>query len=88
MSAVKEALPIDNLKFKYDNDHDVLHLFFGEPRVSYADEIVPGVVIRYADEDDSITGAIIMDYRSRNKKDLKMIFPININFKLISNKIH
>jgi hypothetical protein len=86
--SVAQAYHTDNLKFKYDDEHDVLHLFFGESKVSSVDELAPGIFVRFADDDDSITGAIIMDYRARNKKQLQNIIPVNVNFNSIDRILH
>jgi hypothetical protein len=86
--SVVPAYQMNNLTFKYDNEHDVLHLFIGESKVSYADELEPGVFVRFSDDDDSLTGVIIMGYQRRDKNALQKCLPININFNNIDQIIH
>ncbi|MEH7256685.1 MULTISPECIES: DUF2283 domain-containing protein [Bacillus cereus group] len=79
---------MNNVKFNYDSDHDVLYVYFGEPKISYDDETAPGIFLRLAEENDSLTGFIIMDYKKQDPKKLSHTIPINFNFSTINNSIH
>ncbi|WPZ18236.1 DUF2283 domain-containing protein [Geobacillus subterraneus] len=60
----------------------------GEPKVSYDDEAAPGVFIRFSEEDEVITGIVIMDYKKRDIERIKKFIPVNINFHMINEQIH
>ncbi|EPZ37188.1 hypothetical protein JV16_01813 [Anoxybacillus ayderensis] len=77
-----------NIKYSYDYDHDVLYIYFGEPKVSYDDEAAPGVFIRFSEEDDVITGVVIMDYKKRDVDAVTKHIPIRINFHSINEQLH
>jgi hypothetical protein len=47
---------------KYDADHDVLHLFFGEMEFAWDNEVEPGVVLQEAMSDGHHAGATILGY--------------------------
>lgn len=79
--------PISNMNFKYDADHDVLHLTFGLPEVSYVDELAPDIFVRYSDKNDAITGAIILDFSLKNNHELDA-FPLRVNFEEIRRKLN
>lgn len=51
---------------RYDEEHDVLYLFFGEPRVAYEDEVASGVFLRRDESTDEVVGVVIMGMRDRN----------------------
>lgn len=78
----------ENVKYSYDYDHDVLYIYLGEPKVSYDDEAAPGLFIRFSEEDDVITGIVIMDYKKRDIDHIRRYIPININFHMINQQIH
>ncbi|OEF99398.1 hypothetical protein BHF71_02095 [Vulcanibacillus modesticaldus] len=75
-----------NFRFNYDSEHDVLYVYFGEPKISYEDETAPGVFIRIAESDETITGVIILDYKKKNRTNIKI--PVNINFNEINLNIN
>ena len=80
---------IKNYKMTYDSDHDVLYLYFGEPRTSYEDETAPDIFIRISEDDDEvITGLIIIDYKKKDTKKIKKMIPINLNFDNINQLIN
>lgn len=61
---------------KYDNRHDVLHVFLGNclsGDVS-AEEEYPGVYIKRCDDTDDVVGITILDY-SKKKSRLSSILP-------------
>lgn len=78
----------NNVKFSYDYDHDVLYLYFGEPKVSYDDEAAPGIYIRFSEDDEIITGAVIMDFKKKDVNKIQKYIPINIDFTNINQNIH
>ncbi|MBA4542014.1 DUF2283 domain-containing protein [Thermoactinomyces daqus] len=44
---------------RYDEEHDVLYIFFGSVAPGYEDEVYPGVFLRKSEETDEIIGVII-----------------------------
>ncbi|WP_338826306.1 hypothetical protein MTBGP_11140 [Moorella thermoacetica] len=66
---------ITNKQVKYDQDHDILHVFFYPEELSVDDEDYPGIVIRRSIKDDRVTGIMIMDYSRRSKDLLRTVLP-------------
>ena len=60
---------------KYDNRHDVLHVFLAPTRPYFGDEDYPGIVINRAVEDESTIGLTILDFKKRNPKMLAEKLP-------------
>lgn len=66
---------LENKSFKYDEAHDVLHVFL-PPEVPWVgDELLPGVIVKRAEKDDRIVGAIVFDFSRRDKKILLELLP-------------
>lgn len=70
---------INNMKYQYDRDHDVLHLSFGMPTISNGDEPHPGIFIKYADVDDIVTGAVILEFQKCDTNLVNKFLPINVD---------
>lgn len=66
---------ISKYNTKYDERHDVLHVFFPPYALAFDDEDYPGVIIKRAAKDGRIIGLVILDYKKRSKKDLNVILP-------------
>jgi len=47
---------------KYDERHDVLHIFLGSQQNAFADEEAPGVYVNRDEDSDEIVGLTILDY--------------------------
>jgi hypothetical protein len=62
-------------KAKYDEKHDVLHLFFSPVVPGDDEEIYPGVFVRRSEIDERISGIVILDYSKRSKKLLEELLP-------------
>lgn len=82
MFAVNQHL--NNINYNYDRDHDVLYLYIGKQSLSYADEPYPGIYIKYSDDTDKLTGAVIMDYTKQDINLLNKVLPIDIDYTNIS----
>lgn len=76
----------ENEKIRYDNEHDVLYIFLGAPRLAYDDEISPGIFLRKTDDTDEVVGAVIMDYRKCDTKHLRRIIPFDIDFMQVNSQ--
>lgn len=79
--------PLNNINYNYDRDHDVLYLYIGKQSLSYADEPYPGIYIKYSDDTDKLTGAVIIDYKKRDINLLSNVLPIDIDFSNINTDI-
>ena len=66
---------INKYNTKYDQAHDVLHVFFPPYALAFDDEEYPGVIIKRSTMDDRITGLIILNYKKRSRKELDIILP-------------
>lgn len=75
---------LSSQQFKYDDRHDVLHVYLNPSALSVDEEEFPGVVIRRSVQDDQITGFVIMDFQKRDKKLLETLIP-RFDFKDISH---
>lgn len=62
-------------KAKYDEKHDVLHLFFSRVMPGDDEEIYPGVFVRRSETDERISGVVIFDYSKRSKRLLEELLP-------------
>lgn len=90
MNLEKEGLSMNGQrdeKISYDMEHDVLYIFFGEPRVAYDDEVSPGIFIRKDDCTDEVIGAVILNYRRLNKNHLASVLPFKIDFERINQNL-
>ncbi|HAP93500.1 MAG TPA: hypothetical protein DCM26_02600 [Desulfotomaculum sp.] len=75
----------DKPVLNYDREHDVLYISLGRPAPSYSDEDgVRGVLIRRAIGTGEITGATIIDYSKRDKKQLQKVLPFRVNQKEVN----
>ncbi|MBC7345626.1 MAG: DUF2283 domain-containing protein [Clostridia bacterium] len=63
----------------YDEEHDVLYISLGEPVPSYSEEDgAKGVLVRYSFATGEVSGATILDYSKRNKKELLRQLPFSV----------
>ncbi|HHW07480.1 MAG TPA: DUF2283 domain-containing protein [Clostridia bacterium] len=79
---------VEGIEFSYDYLHDVLYIYFGEPRPSFSEEIAPGFFISLSEDDETLTGIIIIDYKKRDKDFLAAKAPISIDFDRINAMLH
>ncbi|MGB9858833.1 MAG: DUF2283 domain-containing protein [Moorellaceae bacterium] len=67
------------LVLNYDKEHDVLYISLGEPVPSYSEEDgAEGVLIRYSLATGEVSGATILDYSKRDKKELLKLLPFPV----------
>jgi uncharacterized protein YuzE len=76
------------MNYKYDSEHDVLYLYFGKTKPSYADEAAPGIYLKFSEKDETITGAVIMDFLKKNYSNVQKYIPLNIDFNEISQQLN
>ena len=53
---------------KYDERHDVLHVFFGSLANAFAEEEFPGVYVDRNDDTDEVAGMTLMGYKKRHRE--------------------
>jgi hypothetical protein len=68
-------------RFYYDEEGDFLEISLGEPTECYAEEIKPGVFLRFDKKTNEMKSISILDFKNRsNLKDIE--FDLPISFKL------
>jgi len=77
------------VKFDYDNKHDVLYISINEPRPSYSEEILPDVYLRRGFDTDEITGVTIINIKHQLEIGLFSAakLPLGISEQLIMEAI-
>ncbi len=70
------------MRLHYDEEGDFLEISTGEPSKSYAEEIEPGVFVRYDEKSNEVKsiGILGLKNRSRSLKDIILNLPIDVNF--------
>jgi len=67
------------LTLNYDSDHDVMYVSIGQPKPSYCDNDVDGILIRRSADSNRLSGVTIMDFSKRDKELLKAVIPFKID---------
>lgn len=73
---------MQNVKFNYDRENDILYISINGPKPSYSEEEIPGIIIRRDFETDVVNGITILDFcRRLNDNSLSNIpLPIKVDF--------
>lgn len=81
------VLPIR--KLSYDKVHDVLRVFLPLPKnsASYDDEEYPDIIVSRSDDDDRISGVMVMDYSRKPIDELKRVVPY-LSWESLQNQVH
>lgn len=58
-------LEVSSKNSKYDERHDVLHVFLGNSSNGFMDEEYPGVYVNRDDSTDDVVGLTLMDFKKR-----------------------
>ena len=66
-------LEVSSKNSKYDERHDVLHVFLGNSNNAFMDEEFPGVYINRDDSTDDVVGLTLMDFRKRRSSILEWL---------------
>jgi len=61
-------MKVSSINSKYDERHDVLHVFFGSLANAFSEEEFPGVYIYRNDDTDEVVGMTLMGYKERHRK--------------------
>jgi DNA repair photolyase len=68
-------IKINRENAKYDDRHDVLHVFLAPSRPYCDDEDFLGVFIKRAEDDASTIGLVILDFEKRSRDQLSQFLP-------------
>jgi uncharacterized protein YuzE len=70
------------LKINYDNEFDIMYISLGDPKPSYGEEEIPGLILLKDINTDEITGITIFDFKKRLEEDSlrNLDLPIKIDF--------
>lgn len=74
MNARKKRITVN-----YDKDHDVLYVAIGNPKPSYCDDDIEGVLIRRAMDSNRLSGVTIMDFSRKTREQLQRIIPFKVD---------
>lgn len=74
------------MKVYYDEEGDFLEISIGEPTECYAEEVEPGVFLRFDEKTEEVKSIGIVNFKKRAKdlKDIKLNLPIEINFSTLN----
>ena len=70
------------MRVYYDEEGDFLEISAGRPAKSYAEEIKPGIFVRFDEKTEEVKSIGIFNFKKRSKdlKDIKLNLPIQVNF--------
>jgi len=70
------------MRVYYDEEGDFLEISIGKPAKSYAEEVKPGVFIRFDEKTKEVKSVGIFSFKKRAKelKDIKLNLPIEVSF--------
>lgn len=71
------------MTINYDNDHDVLYVSIGQPKPSYCDRDLDGILIRKSYETNRFSGVTILDFSKRTIHQIAKVVPKSINLEKI-----
>lgn len=75
-------------KLYYDEERDFLEISVGTPTKCYAEEIEPGVFVRFDKETGDVRSISILDFRKRaHLRDIELSVPIEFDFSQIKKKL-
>ena len=70
------------MRVYYDEEGDFLEISIGKPTNCYAEEVKPGVFLRFDEKTKEVKSVGIFSFkkRARDLKNIKLNLPIEINF--------
>ena len=70
------------IRVYYDEEGDFLEISIGQPTKSYAEEVKPGLFLRFDEKTEEVKSVGIFNFKKRAKdlKDIKMDIPVEVNF--------
>ena len=75
------------MRVYYDEEGDFLEISIGKPPQSHAEEVKPGIFLRFDDKTEEVKSVGIFNFKKRAKdlKDIKLNIPVEVNFSAISS---
>ncbi len=72
------------MRVYYDEDGYFLEISVGKPTNSYAEEVEPGVFVRFDEKTKEVKSIGIFSFKKRSKdlKEIKLKLPIDINLSM------
>ena len=76
----------ESMRVYYDEAGDFLEISIGKHTKSYAEEVKPGIFLRFDDKTEQVKSVGILNFKSRakNLKDIKLELPVEVNFSSIN----
>lgn len=73
------------MRLYYDEEGDFLEISIDKPTKSYAEEVKPGIFLRFDEKTEEVRSVGIFNFKKRAKdlKDIKLELPIEVNFSAI-----
>ena len=73
------------MRVYYDEEGDFLEISIGKPTKSYAEEVKPGIFLRFDEKTEEVKSVGIFGFKNRSKdlKDIRLELPVEINFSAI-----
>ena len=70
------------MRVYYDEEGDFLEISIGKPTKSYAEEIKPGIFLRFDERTEEVKSVGIFNFkkRARDLKDIQLDIPVEVNF--------
>lgn len=77
-----------NTRIYYDDEGDFLEISVGEPKECIAEEIEPGIFIRFDKKTGEAKSIGILDFKKRSRlKNIEFNLPINFDLSEIKEKL-
>ncbi|MGQ9533041.1 MAG: DUF2283 domain-containing protein [Desulfotomaculales bacterium] len=64
---------------RYDEEHDVMHLFFPPTELAYDEEVEPGIFLAISELSGRVVEAAVLDFSRREPAELQRVLPPNVD---------
>lgn len=71
--------------YDYDQEYDILNVYIQKCRPCFSDEIVQGIYEHFDITNDELIGVSIENYTKRDKRNLKKLLPIELDYNYLDN---
>ena len=74
------------MRVYYDEEGDFLEISIGKPTKSFAEEVKPGIFLRFDEKTEQVKSVGILNFKNRAKdlKDIKLELPVEVNFSALN----
>jgi len=73
---------------RYDEDHDVMHLFFPPIEPAYDEEVEPGIFLAVAEPSGRVVEAAVLDFSRRDPAELRRVLPQEVDVDSLLARTH